>query len=121
MELIQESHLQTNQELDYIEKSVESFEDELRRVRGITSRQLIIIIIIISSSASFSLAIFFDTGEMCELKHNIARQISIDVIEQIEGCMYVFEKVKTLLDEEEKEEKKEQEKNGKADEKKDKE
>ncbi|CAG8532412.1 10634_t:CDS:2 [Acaulospora morrowiae] len=67
MKSVQELQLSTDKELDSIERSLEPFEDELRKMQG----------------------------EMCDLKNNIARQISIGAIEQIQECIHVFEKVKT--------------------------
>ncbi|CAG8560193.1 269_t:CDS:2, partial [Acaulospora colombiana] len=63
MKSIQESQFHVDQELDYLER-LEPFEDELRRTHG----------------------------EICDLKYDFAKQISIDAIEKVEECVYVFEK-----------------------------
>ncbi|KAF0506077.1 hypothetical protein F8M41_019198 [Gigaspora margarita] len=62
IEQIQESQLYINQDLDYIEKSLENFEDELAVARV----------------------------NICELKQDTARQITINIFEQIEEMINIF-------------------------------
>ncbi|RIB01543.1 hypothetical protein C2G38_2150411 [Gigaspora rosea] len=62
VEQIQESQLYINQDLDYLEKSLEYFEDELAVARV----------------------------NICELKQDTARQITINIFEQIEEMINIF-------------------------------
>ncbi|CAG8600140.1 15700_t:CDS:2 [Cetraspora pellucida] len=62
IEKIQESQLYMSQDLDYLEKSLESFEDELAVARV----------------------------SICELKQDTARQITINIFEQIEEMTGIF-------------------------------